>query len=109
MSSGIKAAREVVGQTAVPLLGATAVAILAFASIGTSEDSTGEFCRSLFTVILISLTLSWVTAVTTTPLMVKMFLAGPKADKSGADKDPYAGGFYQVYKKLLTTCQTSQN
>ncbi len=98
----IQAAREVVGQTAVPLLGATVVAILAFASIGTSEDATGEFCRSLFTVIMISLTLSWVTAVTTTPLVAKMFLKGPAAGEKGERKDPYAGKIYQVYKSLLT-------
>ena len=30
---------------------------IAFAAIGTSDDSTGEYCRSLFTVILISLML----------------------------------------------------
>jgi len=98
----IQAAREVVGQTAMPLLGATVVAILAFASIGTSEDATGEFCRSLFTVILISLSLSWVTAVTTTPLAAKMFLKGPSGGEKGEQKDPYGGKIYQVYKGLLT-------
>ena len=39
---GISAAREVVGQTGVPLLGATFVAVAAFAAIGTSQDSTGS-------------------------------------------------------------------
>ncbi len=37
---GLQAAKEVVGQNAVPLLGATAVAILAFASIGGMTNST---------------------------------------------------------------------
>jgi multidrug efflux pump subunit AcrB len=73
-----EAASDVVGQTAIPLLGATVVAILAFAAIGTSKDATGEFCRSLFTVILISLSLSWVVAVTTTPLLAKIALKVPK-------------------------------
>ena len=63
----VKAAKDVVAQTAWPLLGATLVAILAFAAIGTSQDSTGEYCRSLFQVIWISLGLSWVTAATVTP------------------------------------------
>ena len=49
-----EAASEVVSQSALPLLGATAVAILAFAAIGTSEDSTGEFCRSLYQVVLVT-------------------------------------------------------
>ena len=51
------AAIEVVKQTAIPLLGATIIAILAFAAIGTSDDNTGEFCRSLYQVVLVSLLL----------------------------------------------------
>ena len=48
---------EVVGQTSIPLLGATAVAVMAFGAIGLSNDGTGEYCRSLFKVVLISLSL----------------------------------------------------
>ncbi len=99
----VKAAREIVGQTAMPLLGATVVAVLAFAAIGTSKDSTGEYCRSLFQVILISLMFSWVTAVTITPLICKYFLKQKDPKDSGPAKDPYAGAFFQVYKKLLVT------
>ncbi len=95
-----KAALEVVSQTAWPLLGATVIAVLAFAAIGTSADSTGEFTRSLFTVIMISLLLSWVTAVTITPLLGVMFL---KADAQG-DLDPYAGGFYGRFRGALAIC-----
>lgn len=97
-----QAAIEVVKQTALPLLGATVVAILAFAAIGTSDDNTGEFCRSIFQVVLVSLLLSWVTAVTLTPLLCVMFLKPPKENIEG--KDPYAGGFYVVYKGLLEAC-----
>ena len=46
-----------------PLLGATVVAVLAFAAISVSQDSTGEYCRSLFQVMLISLIMSWVLAI----------------------------------------------
>mgnify|MGYP006136668873 FL=1 len=94
-----EAAKAVVGQTATPLLGATAVAIAAFAAIGTSQDATGEYTRSLFSVILISLSMSWFTAVTITPLMCKVFLK-PSAN-AGSDKDPYAGGFYKTYRRFL--------
>jgi len=95
----LSAVSAVVSQTAMPLLGATAVAITAFASIGTSEDSTGEYTRSLFTVILISLSMSWLTAVTTTPLMCKIWL---KRDEKASEQDPYAGVFYQRYRRFLT-------
>jgi multidrug efflux pump subunit AcrB len=97
----IKAASEVVSNNAMPLLGATVVAVLAFAAIGTSQDSTGEYCRSLFTVILISLMLSWLTAVTTTPLVGVKFLKGKKEKKEGKSDDPYAGKVYQLYRRGL--------
>jgi multidrug efflux pump subunit AcrB len=96
-----QAAIEVVKQTAIPLLGATIIAILAFAAIGTSQDNTGEFCRSLFQVVMVSLLLSWVTAVSVTPLLCVMFLKPPAAGE--AQVDPYGSGFYAKYKALLRT------
>ncbi|MBW2313575.1 MAG: efflux RND transporter permease subunit [Deltaproteobacteria bacterium] len=91
----------VVNQSGTPLLGATFIAILAFAVIGTSDDSTGEFCRSLFQVVTVSLLLSWVTAVAITPLLCVMFL---KADPIPEGEDPYGGAFYQRYKAMLSAC-----
>ncbi len=96
-----KAALEVVQQTAIPLLGATVIAVMAFAAIGTSQDSTGEFTRSLYTVILISLLLSWLTAVTVTPLLGVMFLQTPKGDPGA---DPYDSGFYRAFGGFLRAC-----
>ncbi len=99
----LSAAKEVVGQTAVPLLGATIVAVTAFAAIGTSDDSTGEYTATLFYVILISLMLSWVTAVSTTPLLCHAFLK-PAKKTDGADTDPYGGVLYRVYRSFLSVC-----
>jgi len=96
-----KAASEVVKQSAWPLLGATLIAILAFAAIGTSDDNTGEFCRSLFQVVMVSLLLSWVTAVTVTPLLGVMFLKAPE-NKDG--EDPFNSGFFLRYKNFLRLC-----
>ena len=95
----LKAATEVVNQNAMPLLGGTAVAITAFAAIGTSQDSTGEYCRSLFTVILISLSLSWVTAVTITPLLTYLAIKPKKG--GGGEEDAYSGGMFRLYKTGL--------
>jgi multidrug efflux pump subunit AcrB len=97
---GREAAIAVVAQSSLPLFGATVIAILAFAAIGTSDDATGEFCRSLFQVVLVSLLLSWVTAVTVTPVVGVAFL---RASSSGGG-DPYAGGFYRAYKSFLQRC-----
>jgi multidrug efflux pump subunit AcrB len=96
-----KAALDTVKQTAWPLLGATFVAVLAFAAIGTSNDSTGEFLRSLFFVMAISLGLSWVLAVTLTPLFCIDFMPAPKKNMV---KDPYSNFFYRGYKGFLRTC-----
>jgi multidrug efflux pump subunit AcrB len=103
MARGVKprkAAIDVVGKTAMPLLGGTAIAILAFAAIGTSADKTGEYTRSLYTVILVSLSLSWFAAVTITPFLATMFLK-VKPPKPGAPADPYDTPFYRKYRGLL--------
>ncbi len=97
----VEAASQIVKQTMWPLLGATVVAVLAFAAIGVSQDSTGEYCRSLFLVILYSLMLSWLLAVTVTPLLGTMVL---KAKKGDADKDPYGGIIFTLYRGLLKGC-----
>ena len=105
-TNALTAARDIVGQVGVPLLGATFVAVAAFAAIGTSQDSTGEYCRSLFYVILISLLMSWLTAVTSTPLLCKTFLKAKSGrnEDSSRQKDAYGGKFYNLYRKLLSAC-----
>lgn len=94
----MKAAKDVVSQTALPLLGSTAIAILAFGAIGLSDDRTGEYTRSLFVVLLFALGISWITAVTLAPLLGYLFI---KAGAKDVAVDPYAGGIYRGYKKLL--------
>jgi len=90
----------VVAQQSLPLLGATAVAIMAFGAIGLSDDSTGEFCRSLFQVVFLSLGLSWLTGMTVTPLLCVMFLK-PGKETGEEAKDPYGGFIFRMYRALL--------
>ena len=92
-----EAAEEAAGKTQIPLLGATVIGIMAFAGIGLSPDSTGEFMFSLFAVIGISLMLSWVLAITATPLM------GHYVFKQGSDgdQDAYGGYIFRAYAKML--------
>lgn len=105
----MQAAKEVVNQTAIPLLGSTAIAILAFGAIGLSDDSTGEYCRSLFVVLLIALGLSWVTAITITPLFGFLFLRDNPADsKNSPPADPYDGKIYRGYKRLMIPCMKAR-
>ena len=93
---------DTVGKTMWPLLGGTAIAVLAFAAIGLSQDSTGEYCFSLFLVILFSLGLSWILAVTVTPLSGVMFLK--PVPPGAAPKDPYGGAVYRRYRGMLAAC-----
>jgi len=85
-------------RTQIPLLGATIIGIMAFSGIGLSDDLTGEFLFSLFAVICFSLLLSWVLAITVTPLFGYLFL---KVNASDTDTDPYAHPVYKIYQKIL--------
>ncbi|GAJ73686.1 LOW QUALITY PROTEIN: acriflavin resistance protein [Vibrio sp. JCM 18904] len=101
----LQAATDIVTQTKWPLLGATVIAVTAFAPIGLSEDSTGEYCATLFTVLLISLMLSWFTAISLTPFFADIFFKGQKIKQGeGEENDPYNGGYFVIYKKFLQFC-----
>ena len=100
--SKLQAASEIVRQTVWPLLGATVIAIMAFAPIGLSDDATGEYTNSLFWVLLISLLLSWITAITLVPFFAEQFFSDK--DVGGADgeaEDPYKGRVFVLYRRLL--------
>ena len=56
-------------QTAMPLLGATLIAIIAFLPIYMSPDTARIYTRDLFIVLAVSLLLSWVLALIHVPLM----------------------------------------
>ena len=68
-ASAKDAASFIVKRTQWPLLGATVIGIAAFSGIGLSNDATGEFLYSLFAVVLVSLMISWVLAVTLVPVL----------------------------------------
>ncbi|MGF1711854.1 efflux RND transporter permease subunit [Vibrio kagoshimensis] len=95
----LQAAKDIVTQTQWPLLGATIIAITAFAPIGLSKDATGEFMGSLFWVLCFSLFLSWVTALTLTPFLAEMMLK--EEDKVDENEDPYKGILFVVFGASL--------
>ncbi|MEB8386915.1 efflux RND transporter permease subunit [Rhodobacteraceae bacterium KMM 6894] len=94
------AASDAASKTQIPLLGATVIGIMAFAGIGLSPDSTGEFLFSLFAVIAISLLLSWVLAITVTPLLGHYFFKRGTGEQS----DGYDGALFQSYAAILRVC-----
>ncbi|GLO63218.1 multidrug transporter AcrB [Vibrio sp. MACH09] len=96
----LQSAVDIVKQTQWPLLGATVIAITAFAPIGLSQDATGEFMGSLFWVLCYSLFLSWITALTLTPLLADLLLKDGESEE-GENTDPYKGAMYVLFGSLL--------
>ena len=96
----VATAKSIIRQTQIPLLGATVIAVLFFAPIGTSPDSTGEFMRSMFQVVGISLLLSWVLAVTIAPVAGVMFLRASGTE----EKDAYDTFLFRLYRNFLAFC-----
>lgn len=88
-------------QTAMPLLGATLIAIIAFLPIFMSPDTAGVYTRDLFIVLAVSLLLSWVLALVHVPLMANRKLH-PQVDVNSTGKRAYNG---RVYAWLRTALQ----
>ena len=88
-------------RTAMPLLGATLIAILAFWPIFLSPDTAGVYVRDLFIVIAVSLMLSWILALVHVPIMADRMLKAPKKTDSKGDEDLYKGWSYTVLEKIM--------
>lgn len=95
--SHVDAAAQILDKSKWILLASTIVGILAFSGIGLSPDAIGEFCASLFQVATISLLMSWIIAISLTPLLGKYFLRQPEtlAESSAPI------GIYKKYASLL--------
>src|SRR5262249_33886359 len=96
----LEVVRDVVAQNQWPLFGATAIGVIAFAAIGLSEDRTGEYCNSLFWVILIALSLSWVSSVTVTPLLSYLMFKPRGGDAAAGQGNPYDGFLFRAYRRF---------
>lgn len=82
---------------AIPLLGATVIAVMAFYPIYSSEEGAGEYCATLFSVVGISLMLSWLFSITVTPMQCVRYIkpAGP------GQGEPKEGRMLVMYKSFL--------
>lgn len=82
-----------------PLLGATFIAVMAFYPIFASTEGAGEYCRTLFSVVAISLIVSWIISVTVTPLLCIALVPDP--EEGAEHHDPYGTGFYMRFRGVL--------
>lgn len=83
---------------ALPLLSATIIAVMSFYPIYASEGSTGEYCRTLFVVVGISLMISWFIALLMTPQQCLWFLSSKKQD---TQTDEFNTPFFIRFRKLV--------
>lgn len=93
-----KALTAIGKKTAMPLLGATLIAVLAFLPIFLSPDTAGIYVRDLFIVLAVSLLLSWVLALTMIPILADRSI---KIKEGRNQKDPYDNKYYRALRKVL--------
>ena len=99
MLRGVARRRAVVAGANAPrwsLLGATLIAIFSFLPLYLAPSSVAEIVKPLFVVLALSLLLSWVLALTQTPLFGDFMLR-----VNPAAHDPYDTKFYRAFDRLL--------
>lgn len=102
MQNGVPRMKALTGigkKTAMPLLGATLIAILAFFPIYLSPDTAGIYVRDLFIVLSVSLLLSWILALVYVPIQARRMLRVRKV-KEG--KNMYDNWMYRALHVVLT-------
>lgn len=87
---------------ALPLLFATIIAVMSFYPIYASEGSTGEYCRTLFVIVGISLMISWMIALLMTPQHCLSLLPTQKQESQGNEFDtPFFNRFRKLVERVL--------
>ena len=91
-----------IGQhTALPLLGATIIAVSTFLCIYLSPDSAGEYAGDLFLVLCVSLLASWALALTQVPVCAKSWL--PAREKEGAHaQQVFNSPVHRLVRRLIS-------
>lgn len=93
-----QAAVRATATPALPLLSATIIAIMSFYPIYASEGSTGEYCRTLFIVVGVSLMISWFIAVLMTPQQCLWLLSSKKQE---TQTDEFDTPFFHRFRQLI--------
>jgi multidrug efflux pump subunit AcrB len=94
-ADGNAAALGATKELRVPLLIASLTTAAAFLPIRLAESAVGEYTGVLFSVVTITLLISWVLALTMIPLLCVRFL------KPKAIEEPFDSGFYRFYRRII--------
>lgn len=107
----LKAASFAWTSTAFPMLTGTLITAAGFLPIATAASSVGEYTRSIFQVVGLSLIVSWIAAVMFVPYLGYYLLpdlAAKQAKKHGTSgeqqHDPYNTKFYNAFRVLVNWC-----
>lgn len=100
----IKAASFAWTSTAFPMLTGTLITAAGFLPIATAASSVGEYTRSIFQVVGISLVVSWIAAVMFVPYLGYYLLPDNKHQQAAEAHDPYDTRFYRAVRALVNWC-----
>lgn len=90
-----------IGQhTAMPLLGATLIAVSTFLAVYLSPDSAGEYAGDLFLVLCVSLLASWILALTQVPMCAKSWL--PVREKTIQQPQIYHSPVHRFIRRTIS-------
>lgn len=90
-----------IGQhTAMPLLGATLIAVSTFLAAYLSPDSAGEYAGDLFLVLCVSLLASWILALTQVPVCAKSWL--PTREKKTQQPQIYHSPIHRFIRRTIS-------
>ncbi|RIA31988.1 multidrug efflux pump [Ectopseudomonas oleovorans] len=105
-----KAASFAWTSTAFPMLTGTLITAAGFLPIATAQSGTGEYTRSIFQVVAISLIASWIAAVMFVPYLGDKLLPdlaklhAAKHGGSASGHDPYSTPFYRRVRATVEWC-----
>ncbi len=90
--------------TAWPMLTGTLVTVTGFFPIVLAKSATGEYTADIFNVTALALVISWVVAITATPLFGYWLLKSPKSTGDAAHHDLFESKFYVRLRALIDLC-----
>jgi multidrug efflux pump subunit AcrB len=96
-------------RTAMPLLGATIIAVATFVSVYLSPDTAGEYCRDMFLVLCISLLASWVLALVEVPVCAKCWLPARVKVSGNSTQAVYNSVIHRFVRRVVTVFITHKS